>query len=114
MGITDYFRILKVDGKIEVHHAMCVDYEYGKFFVSENVEADEYNMFGPSRIAKYEVYKVRFSDLKELFDHMKRILSKKDYALFFSKVDEWYYKEFINNYKKWLASNYNDDDDDSN
>ena len=55
MGITDYFRILKVDGKIEVHHAICVDHEYGTFFVSENVEADGYDLFGPSHYAKYEI-----------------------------------------------------------
>ena len=111
MGITDNFRILKVDGKIEVHHAMSDDHEYVKFFVSENVEADEYDMFGPSRIAKYEVYKMRFDEFKELFDQMKGILSEKDYARFLSRIEKWYYKGFIKDYYKWLADEIDDDDE---
>ena len=88
MGITDYFRVLKVNGNIEVRIATFVaNHEYRKFYVSENVEENG-----------YDVYRTRFNDLKELFDHMKRILSEKDYEMFLFLAEQYYYPGFIENY----------------
>ena len=98
-----YFRILKVNGKIEVHCASCFDLEYRTFFVSENIETHTYDLFESKRYAEYKVYKTCLNDIEDLFNRMKKILSEKDYELFLSRFDECYYTGFLEDYNIWLA-----------
>ena len=108
MGVTEYFRILKVNEKIEIHRAHCCDREYHTFFVSDYVKTDVYDIYDSDQYLVYSVYKGCFYDLKKLFDRMKNLLCDKDYELLLSRFEVLYCEGFNDDYNKWLAGDYNE------
>ena len=106
MGLGIYYRILKVNGKVEIHFAFDCDHEYSTFFVSDRVEATEYLMFGDTRYVEYYVDKCDFFGLKKLFDVVKRILSEKDYELFLLEVEKMYYSGVVADYNERLKEGF--------